>query len=75
MFQMLMDYLSMPAETGNTAREAIFIALKLMNDDPEYSVYVMEYSGLCEIIVSILTMNYPSIGISFLFPLIRRFNS
>ncbi|RUS27140.1 Retinoic acid induced 16-like protein-domain-containing protein, partial [Jimgerdemannia flammicorona] len=56
MFQMMMDYIGIPGETGNTAREAVFIALKLLDIDPEFSVYVLEYSGFCEIIADRLSL-------------------
>lgn len=51
MFIYLIDYMNIPGETGEIAREAILFALRLLDDDPEYVCYVVEYSGLCEVIV------------------------
>lgn len=51
MFMYLIDYMNMPGETGEIAREAILFALRLLDGDPEYVCYVVEYSGLCEIMV------------------------
>lgn len=48
----MIDYMNMPGETGEIAREAILFALRLLDGDPEYVCYVVEYSGLCEIMVS-----------------------
>ncbi|KAI9485074.1 Retinoic acid induced 16-like protein-domain-containing protein [Zychaea mexicana] len=52
MFTYLIDYMNMPGETGEIAREAILFALRLLDGDPEYVCYVVEYSGLCEVMVS-----------------------
>jgi hypothetical protein len=43
--------MNIPGETGEIAREAILFALRLLDDDPEYVCYVVEYSGLCEVMV------------------------
>lgn len=51
MFTYLIDYMNIPGETGEIAREAILFALRLLDDDPEYVCYVVEYSGLCEVMV------------------------
>ncbi|CAO3588675.1 unnamed protein product [Absidia cylindrospora] len=56
MFTNLVDFLYMPGETGEIAREAILHALQLLNDDPEYTCYIVEYSGLCEIMVERLAL-------------------
>ncbi|KAL9556929.1 hypothetical protein MBANPS3_001640 [Mucor bainieri] len=37
MFQYLLDFMNMPGETGEIAREAILFALRLLEDDPEYA--------------------------------------
>lgn len=52
MFQYLLDFMNMPGETGEIAREAILFALRLLEDDPEYVCYIVEYSNLCEVMVS-----------------------
>jgi hypothetical protein len=44
--------MNMPGETGEIAREAILFALRLLEKDPEYVCYVVEYSGLCEVMVT-----------------------
>lgn len=54
MFQYLLDFMNMPGETGEIAREAILFALRLLEDDPEYVCYIVEYSNLCEVMVSCL---------------------
>ncbi|KAI9323460.1 Retinoic acid induced 16-like protein-domain-containing protein [Dichotomocladium elegans] len=51
MFTYLIDYMNMPGETGEIAREAILFALRLLDGDPEYVCYVVEYSGLCDVMV------------------------
>lgn len=51
MFQFLIDFMNMPGETGEIAREAILFALRLLEDDPEYVCYIVEYSNLCETMV------------------------
>lgn len=57
MFQYLLDFMNMPGETGEIAREAILFALRLLEDDPEYVCYIVEYSNLCEVMVNtILSM-------------------
>jgi hypothetical protein len=43
--------MNIPGETSEIAREAILFALRLLNGDPEYVCYVVEYSGLCEVMV------------------------
>lgn len=53
MFTYLIDYMNIPGETGEIAREAILFALRLLEDDPEYVCYVVEYSGLCEVMVNL----------------------
>lgn len=52
MFQALIDFMNMPGETGEIAREAILFALRLLEDDPEYVCYIVEYSNLCEVMVN-----------------------
>jgi hypothetical protein len=52
MFQALIDFMNMPGETGEIAREAILFALRLLEDDPEYVCYIVEYSNLCEVMVT-----------------------
>lgn len=52
MFQYLLDFMNMPGETGEIAREAILFALRLLEDDPEYVCYIVEYSNLCEVMVN-----------------------
>lgn len=52
MFQYLLDFMNMPGETGEIAREAILFALRLLEGDPEYVCYIVEYSNLCEVMVS-----------------------
>ncbi|ORX59594.1 hypothetical protein DM01DRAFT_1405113 [Hesseltinella vesiculosa] len=49
MFSYLIDFMNIPGETGEIAREAILFALRLLEGDPEYVCYVVEYSGLCEV--------------------------
>ncbi|CDH58149.1 hypothetical protein RO3G_16838 [Lichtheimia corymbifera JMRC:FSU:9682] len=56
MFMYLIDYMNMPGETGEIAREAILFALRLLDGDPEYVCYVVEYSGLCEIMAERLAL-------------------
>lgn len=51
MFQYLIDFMNIPGETGEIAREAILFAMRLLEDDPEYVCYIVEYSNLCEVIV------------------------
>jgi hypothetical protein len=53
MFTYLLDYMNIPGETSEIAREAMLFALRLLNGDPEYVCYVVEYSGLCEVMVSV----------------------
>jgi hypothetical protein len=52
MFTHLIDFMNIPGETGEIAREAILFALRLLEGDPEYVCYIVEYSGLCEVMVS-----------------------
>ncbi|KAI8069002.1 Retinoic acid induced 16-like protein-domain-containing protein [Thamnidium elegans] len=56
MFTYLIDYMNIPGETGEIAREAILFALRLLEDDPEYVCYVVEYSGLCEVMAERLSL-------------------
>ncbi|KAG0742349.1 hypothetical protein G6F57_010621 [Rhizopus arrhizus] len=56
MFTYLVDYMNIPGETGEIAREAILFALRLLDDDPEYVCYVVEYSGLCEVMAERLSL-------------------
>ncbi|KAI8147534.1 Retinoic acid induced 16-like protein-domain-containing protein [Fennellomyces sp. T-0311] len=58
MFTFLIDYMNMPGETGEIAREAILFALRLLDGDPEYVCYVVEYSGLCDIMAERLALFY-----------------
>lgn len=58
MFTYLIDYMNIPGETGEIAREAILFALRLLEDDPEYVCYVVEYSGLCEVMVTKIIIIY-----------------
>ncbi|CAO3588673.1 unnamed protein product [Absidia cylindrospora] len=51
MFSYLIDFMNMPGETGEIARDAILIALQLLEGDPEYTCYIVEYSGLCQVMV------------------------
>jgi hypothetical protein len=53
MFTYLLDYMNIPGETSEIAREAMLFALRLLNGDPEYVCYVVEYSGLCEVMVRV----------------------
>ncbi|KAI7907351.1 Retinoic acid induced 16-like protein-domain-containing protein [Cokeromyces recurvatus] len=56
MFQYLIDFMNMPGETGEIAREAILFALRLLDNDPEYVCYIVEYSNLCEVIAERLAL-------------------
>ncbi|KAI9487830.1 MAG: Retinoic acid induced 16-like protein-domain-containing protein [Benjaminiella poitrasii] len=56
MFQYLIDFMNMPGETGEIAREAILFALRLLENDPEYVCYIVEYSNLCEIVAERLAL-------------------
>ncbi|KAG1102120.1 hypothetical protein G6F42_017411 [Rhizopus arrhizus] len=56
MFQYLLDFMNMPGETGEIAREAILFALRLLEDDPEYVCYIVEYSNLCEVMAERLAL-------------------
>ncbi|KAI8379161.1 Retinoic acid induced 16-like protein-domain-containing protein [Radiomyces spectabilis] len=56
MFTHLIDYMNIPGETGEIAREAILFALRLLDGDPEYVCYVVEYSGLCEVMAERLAL-------------------
>ncbi|CEP17403.1 hypothetical protein [Parasitella parasitica] len=56
MFQYLVDFMNMPGETGEIAREAILFALRLLEDDPEYVCYIVEYSNLCEVMAERLAL-------------------
>ncbi|CAO3682843.1 unnamed protein product [Rhizopus stolonifer] len=61
MFVYLIDYMNIPGETGEIAREAILFALRLLDDDPEYVCYVVEYSGLCEVMAERLSLFFVSL--------------
>lgn len=56
MFQFLIDLMNIPGETGEIAREAILFALRLLDNDPEYVCYIVEYSNFCEIMVSLVLL-------------------
>ncbi|KAI9287305.1 Retinoic acid induced 16-like protein-domain-containing protein [Umbelopsis sp. AD052] len=56
MFTYLLDYMNIPGETSEIAREAMLFALRLLNGDPEYVCYVVEYSGLCEVMAERLAL-------------------
>ncbi|KAI8074989.1 Retinoic acid induced 16-like protein-domain-containing protein [Gongronella butleri] len=56
MFSFLIDFMNIPGETGEIAREAILFALRLLEGDPEYVCYVVEYSSLCEVIAERLAI-------------------
>lgn len=56
MFIYLIDYMNIPGETGEIAREAILFALRLLEEDPEYVCYIVEYSGLCEVMAERLSL-------------------
>ncbi|KAL0084128.1 Retinoic acid induced 16-like protein-domain-containing protein [Phycomyces blakesleeanus] len=61
MFSFLIDYMNIPGETGEIAREAILFALRLLDGDPEYVCYVVEYSGLCEVMAERLSLSFASL--------------
>ncbi|KAG0932525.1 hypothetical protein G6F57_008216 [Rhizopus arrhizus] len=61
MFTYLIDYMNIPGETGEIAREAILFALRLLDDDPEYVCYIVEYSGLCEVMAERLSLYFASL--------------
>ncbi|KAI7871081.1 Retinoic acid induced 16-like protein-domain-containing protein [Spinellus fusiger] len=61
MFTFLIDYMNIPGETGEIAREAILFALRLLEGDPEYVCYVVEYSGLCEVMAERLALSFASL--------------
>ncbi|KAG0174193.1 hypothetical protein DFQ29_007567 [Apophysomyces sp. BC1021] len=61
MFTYLIDYMNIPGETGEIAREAILFALRLLDGDPEYVCYVVEYSGLCEVMAEHLALYFASL--------------
>ncbi|KAI9279784.1 Retinoic acid induced 16-like protein-domain-containing protein [Sporodiniella umbellata] len=61
MFTYLIDYMNIPGETGEIAREAILFALRLLEDDPEYVCYIVEYSGLCEVMAERLSLFFASL--------------
>ncbi|KAI8974291.1 Retinoic acid induced 16-like protein-domain-containing protein [Pilobolus umbonatus] len=61
MFTYLIDYMNFPGETGEIARESILFALRLLDDDPEYVCYVVEYSGLCEVMAERLALFFASL--------------
>ncbi|CAO3691995.1 unnamed protein product [Rhizopus stolonifer] len=61
MFTYLIDYMNIPGETGEIAREAILFALRLLEDDPEYVCYIVEYSGLCEVMAERLSLYFASL--------------
>ncbi|CAO3591796.1 unnamed protein product [Absidia cylindrospora] len=56
MFTHLIDFMNIPGETGEIAREAILFALRLLDGDPEYVCYIVEYSGLCEVMAERLAL-------------------
>ncbi|KAI8329843.1 Retinoic acid induced 16-like protein-domain-containing protein [Chlamydoabsidia padenii] len=56
MFTHLIDFMNIPGETGEIAREAILFALRLLEGDPEYVCYIVEYSGLCEVMAERLAL-------------------
>ncbi|KAG2186253.1 hypothetical protein INT43_002691 [Umbelopsis isabellina] len=51
MFSMLLDFINTPGETSEIAREAVLFALRLVDNDPEFLCYIVEYSGFAEILV------------------------
>ncbi|KAM3588810.1 hypothetical protein VKS41_001246 [Umbelopsis sp. WA50703] len=61
MFTYLLDYMNIPGETSEIAREAILFALRLLDGDPEYVCYVVEYSGLCEVMAERLALLFVSL--------------
>ncbi|KAF7725624.1 hypothetical protein EC973_009503 [Apophysomyces ossiformis] len=61
MFTYLIDYMNIPGETGEIAREAILFALRLLDGDPEYVCYVVEYSGLCEVMAERLSLFFATL--------------
>ncbi|KAI8092293.1 Retinoic acid induced 16-like protein-domain-containing protein [Gilbertella persicaria] len=61
MFQALIDFMNIPGETGEIAREAILFALRLLEDDPEYVCYIVEYSNLCEVMAERLALFFASL--------------
>ncbi|KAI8364250.1 Retinoic acid induced 16-like protein-domain-containing protein [Blakeslea trispora] len=61
MFQALIDFMNIPGETGEIAREAILFALRLLEDDPEYVCYIVEYSNLCEVIAERLALFFANL--------------
>ncbi|KAI9248903.1 Retinoic acid induced 16-like protein-domain-containing protein [Sporodiniella umbellata] len=62
MFTYLIDYMNVPGETGEIAREAILFALRLLDNDPEYVCYIVEYSGLCEVIAERLSLYFANLS-------------
>jgi len=51
MFSMLLDFINTPGETSEIAREAVLFALRMVDNDPEYLCYIVEYSGFAETLV------------------------
>lgn len=56
MFSMLLDFINTPGETSEIAREAVLFALRLVDNDPEFLCYIVEYSGFAETLVFTLIL-------------------
>ncbi|CAO3593794.1 unnamed protein product [Absidia cylindrospora] len=56
MFNCLLDFMNIPGEIGEIARETILLALRLTDGDPEYAYYIVEYSGLFEFMAERLAL-------------------
>ncbi|KAI8583121.1 hypothetical protein K450DRAFT_224325 [Umbelopsis ramanniana AG] len=58
MFSMLLDFINTPGETSEIAREAVLFALRMVDNDPEYLCYIVEYSGFAETLADRLAMMF-----------------